>query len=105
MIRSTATKRTKPIYRLRDGDQIPTRPVTIAEIMATPTFARGVEDVRAGRGYPPDYDQWQHTNDRWAYERGRLWARLVPRHVKLKVNGKITVKAMQLFQEFRHDIL
>jgi hypothetical protein len=104
MIGSKAMKRTKPIHRYR-LDQIPTQPVTIAEIMATPTFERGVEDVRASRGYPPDYDQWQHTDDRWAYERGRQWARLVPRHVHLKINGKITERALQLYWEHGHDIL
>jgi hypothetical protein len=107
MIGSSSMKRMKQIerYCLRDGDQIPTRPTTIAEIMANPTFERGVEDVRAGRAYPPDYDLWKDTDDCWNYERGRQWARLVPRHFKLKVNGKIAEKAMQLFQEFRHDIL
>lgn len=40
----------KPGYRLFQGDQIPTRPVTIQEIVAMPTFALGVADVRARRG-------------------------------------------------------
>jgi len=52
-------KRAKPIsrYRLRDGDQIPTHHVTVMEIMSSPTFALGVDDVRAGWGYHPDYDK------------------------------------------------
>jgi hypothetical protein len=37
-------------YQLRDGDQIPTRLTTAAEIMASRTFALGVADVRADRG-------------------------------------------------------
>jgi hypothetical protein len=107
MCGSKAMKRAKQIehYHLRKGDQIPTVPVTIMEIMSCPKFERGVDDVRASRGYPRDYDQWEDTNDRWDYERGRQWARLVPRHVKLKVNGKITTMAMQLYREHDDDIL
>jgi hypothetical protein len=65
-------------YQLRDGDQIPTRLTTAAEI-GIRMFALGVADVRAGRGFRPEYETWQNTNDRWAYERGRQWARLGPR--------------------------
>jgi hypothetical protein len=79
-------------HRLRDGDQIPTVPVTILEIMRQPTFVLGVADVRNGRGYHDDYDRWD-TNGQWGYERGRHWATLTPRHVPLKLNGKINPKA------------
>ena len=102
-------KRTKPIerYHLRDRDQIPTQiptwPVTIMEIMASPLFERGVADARSGRGYPPDYDTWE--DGEWAYERGRQWATLAPPHVKLKINGKITAAALRLFQEHEGEIL
>lgn len=99
------SKTIKRADRLRDGDQIPTRPVTIAEIMSCLKFERGVEDVRASRDYPPDYDQWADANDCWNYERGRQWARLVPRHVRLKVNGKVTAQALKFFQEYADDIL
>jgi hypothetical protein len=92
-------------YRLRDGDQIPTQVTTAAEIMASRTFALGVEDVRAGRGFCPDYDTWRDTNDRWAYERGRQWAQLAPRSVLLKVDGKITPQALLLFKKYGGDIL
>ena len=44
-------------YRLRKGDQIPTRTVTIVEIMSGPSFALGVADARAGRGYHRDYER------------------------------------------------
>jgi hypothetical protein len=80
-------------YRLRDGDQVPTVPVTMVEIMRRPTFALGVADVRGGRGYHLDYDRWD-TNAQWSYERGRHWATLAPRHVPLKVKGKINLKAI-----------
>ena len=51
-------------YRPRDGDQIPTRPTTSAEIMSAPTFGLGVADVRAERPYHRDYDLWD-TNGQW----------------------------------------
>jgi hypothetical protein len=79
-------------YRLRDGDQIPTRLVTRQEIMSDPKFALGVADARARRGYPADYDAWE--DDRWAYERGRQWAQIAPRSLPLKINGKLNPQAL-----------
>ena len=99
MTGSMAMKRMKPISPVRD--QIPTQPTTIREIMARPEFEHGVADVRLGRG--ADYDQWQDSY--WAYERGRQWARLVPCHVKLKVDGKVTDQAVKLFENHADDIL
>ena len=84
-------------YRLREGDQVPTRPTTVAEIMAQPTFLLGVADARNWRGYHADYDLW-NTNGQWNYERGRQWAALAPRDVPLKRNGKINPEAVQYFQ-------
>jgi hypothetical protein len=55
--------------------------------------------VRADRGYPPDYDEWSDTNDRRSYQRGRQWARLVSRDVQLKVDGKVTAQAVELFHK------
>ena len=77
--------------------QVPTESTTIERIMASPRFEQGVDDVRAGRGYPPDYDAWAASDKLWAYERGRQWARVTPRHVKLKVAGKVTKQAIELF--------
>jgi hypothetical protein len=100
-------KRAKPLhqYRLQDGDQIPTRPTTVREIMNDPKFALGVADARAGRSYPSTYDDWEETNNQWSYERGRTWARLTPRNVPLKINGQITPQALLWFKKHRHDIL
>jgi hypothetical protein len=78
----------------RMGDQIPTHVTTIEEIMSSHTFALSVADVRAGRPVHRDYDKW-HTNDQWNYERGQCWARLTPRHILLKRNGKITREAIR----------
>jgi hypothetical protein len=82
-------------YRLREGAQIPTRPVTVLEIMSAPEFALGVADARAGRPYRPSYDAWSNTNMKWNYERGRQWGRLAPRTVVLKRGGKVTAEALQ----------
>ena len=80
---------------MRQGsdEQLPTVPVSIAEIMASPLFERGVKDARAGRGFPPDYDILE--DKLWAYERGRQWARLAPRSLPLKVNGKLNPQALR----------
>ena len=81
----------------RDGDQIPTRGVTIMTVMARREFALGVTDVRAGRPLRPDYDEWA-TNRQWAYERGRQWASVAPRTVALKNRqGRITAEAVRWF--------
>jgi hypothetical protein len=85
-------------YRLRPGDQIPTRPVTLEEIMGRPQFALGVADARAARRYHRDYDLWS-TNGQWSYERGRMWATLAPRNVPLKkVNGRINPDAVRYWR-------
>jgi hypothetical protein len=89
-------KSSKPVYRWREGAQIPTRATTAEEIMSSPTFALGAADVRAGRSMHKSYDQW-HTNDQWNYERGRCWARLAPRHLVLKREGKVTPEAVRYY--------
>jgi hypothetical protein len=93
-----STRRTRRDgYRLRPGDQIPTRPTTTIEIMSAPAFALGVADVRAGRGPRAACEGWSVTNDQWSYERGRMWARQAPRTVALKRNGKVTEEAMRWY--------
>jgi len=86
------------------GDQVATRPTTIPAIMTTATFALGVSDVRAGRPFHHDADLWR-PNDAWAYERGRLWAVLTPKHVPLKINGKINPDAVAWYARCGDDIL
>jgi hypothetical protein len=78
------------------GDQVETCATTIPAIMKSVTFALGVADARAGRGYHRDYDLWD-TNGEWAYERGRMWAALAPRDLSLKLNGKINPDAVPYF--------
>jgi hypothetical protein len=83
----------KPDYRWREGDQVPTCPTTVRQIMNGPSFTLGVADARAGRPYHRDYDLWD-TNTQWVYERGRAWAMLAPHHVKLRQNSEITPEAI-----------
>jgi hypothetical protein len=90
-------KRRMADFRLRPGDQIPTRSVTIEEIMGQPQFVLGVSDARAGRRYRADYDLWT-TNGQWNYERGRQWAMLAPRNVPLKLNGRVNVAALKYYR-------
>ena len=87
----------KPRYREDDGEQIPTQPASALWIMSQPTFALGAADVRAGRGTHRDYDLWD-TNGQWNYERGRAWATLTPRHVQLRIGGRITLEALAWFK-------
>jgi hypothetical protein len=65
-----------------------TVPVSWAAIMKTDAFKAGVEDARAGRGYPADYetggpkanyDPALVTNWQWNYERGRYWVAIMGR--------------------------
>jgi hypothetical protein len=85
-------------------EQVPTQPVSIEEIMASPTFALGVGDGRAGRSYRESYQNWDIDNQ-WNYERGRAWASLVPRHVVLKHNGKVTAEAIMWFSRVGQHII
>jgi hypothetical protein len=91
----------KHSHRFRDVEQEPTRPTTILEIMSTREFALGVADGRAGRPYPRLYDSWG-IDPQWNYERGRQWARLAPRTVALRRDGKIARDALRWFTK---DIL
>jgi hypothetical protein len=79
-------------------------PTTIAKIMAMPTFALGVADVREGRGPHPDRDCWS-VNQQWSYERGRQWARLAPRDVALRQGGQINPAAIAWYARVSRHML
>jgi hypothetical protein len=79
-------------------EQIPTIQVSDLEIMLSVWFEQGVTDARAGRGFPKDYDAWSAQDRLWAYERGRLWGRAVPRSVQLKSGGRVTDQAIAWFK-------
>jgi hypothetical protein len=99
----TKTRKRKHTERAAERQQIPTAMVSVEEIMASPRFARGVVDARAGRPFPADYDTWSRDDKSWSYERGRAWAVSVPRNVLLKREGKITDEAIRWF--IKMDIL
>ncbi|MFZ2075064.1 MAG: hypothetical protein WAV38_00035 [Xanthobacteraceae bacterium] len=74
-------------------DQAEIHWVSVEQLMRSPAFAAGVNDVR--RGLPPNYDQ-EIDDDTWGYERGRLWAMLAPTSMPVMVNGKLNPKAVAL---------
>jgi hypothetical protein len=84
--------------------QVPTVAVSVRWIMSNPAFEQGVRDARASRPRPPDFDDWE-TNSQWGYERGHIWAKLVPTSVVLKRNRRVTDEAVRWFERFDADIL
>ena len=79
-------------------EQVGTVPVTDERIMRDPAFALGIVDFRAGLPFRKDYDRWG-TNTQWNYERGRAWALLAPRHVRLKRrDGTLSADAVRWFR-------
>jgi hypothetical protein len=79
------------------------RATSVAEIMGSPKFALGVQDVRAGRGFCRDYDGWESTNDRWLYECADNGRGFVPRTIPLKIDGRIAPEALRLFR--KHPVM
>jgi hypothetical protein len=77
---------------LKSRAQADTVSVTVEKVMVSPYFELGATDRRAGRGYPDKYETWD-GNDQWSYERGRMWAVLAPRSVKLRLGGKLNPQA------------
>ena len=69
--------------------QVPTKQVTTAMIMASPEFARGLDDAR--KGVPFDW-----RNGKWNYERGRLFAHIAPLGMPLRIDGHLNPKAVAL---------
>jgi hypothetical protein len=100
---------------------VPTVGVPVETIMSSKSFARGVEDARAGRPpsavsdtwTPADADpnvdrdaRWRRaTNRAWNYERGRQWGAGAPKSVPLfRADGRRpTAEAVRWY--FRLDIL
>jgi hypothetical protein len=80
------------------SDQVATIPVTVARVMRDPAFALGAADVRAGLPLRRQSDR-SDTNTQWNYERGRAWALLAPRHVKIRGrDGKLSSAAVCWFR-------
>jgi hypothetical protein len=83
--------------------QLKTVKVSVASIMRTAAFGRGVEEVRAGK--PPDFDRESMRAaaidsvgcDDWAYERGRQWALRAPQSMRLYIGRGLNPAAVRLF--------
>jgi hypothetical protein len=87
------------------GDQVETRATTAAEIMRDPAFAIGAADLRAGLPFRPQYERWA-PNTQWNYERGRAWALLAPRHVRIRGrDGKINPAAIGWYERMCEAML
>jgi hypothetical protein len=65
--------------------QVKTKTVTFKSVMRTAAFMRGVREARAG--IPMDYEAYTNerlTDNRWSYERGRLFGLIYKGAVKDK---------------------
>ena len=73
--------------------QVRTAFCSAMSIMWHPHFARGLDDIRAGRPFA------DHIADEYrAYERGRLFGAIAPRSMPLFIGGKLNPKAVRLFE-------
>lgn len=74
--------------------QIATFGISAWEIIRSPAFARGFNEVRAGRPLNTFVD-----DDAWSYERGRQFGIIAPRTMTLLNDvGKANRKAMVLLE-------
>ena len=73
-------------------EQVKTSTCSPMTIMLHPHFARGLDDIRAGRSFADDV----HDNY-WAYERGRLFGAIAPSSMPLFDGKRLNPKAVRLF--------
>jgi hypothetical protein len=76
-----------------DIEQAPTVPASTQAIMSRPAFALGLDDIRNGKPFDPPDD---HTNNTWAYERGRLFGAIAPLNMPPRIRGKLNPQAVRL---------
>jgi hypothetical protein len=76
-------------------EQVPTRGVTTAKIMASRAFQRGLDDARAGIGFDSSAFA-DDIDDAWDNERGRHFAHIAPLDMKLRIRGMLNPKALAL---------
>jgi hypothetical protein len=77
--------------------QVPTTETSEESIMRKPSFMRGVKEYRAGK--LPNFDTYITIDCAWDYERGRQWAAIAPRDLKVFTTpGKLNPKALILFK-------
>jgi hypothetical protein len=79
--------------------QVSTIRATAAEIMSSPAFELGLNDVR--RGVPFD---WRSGD--WEYERGRQFGFVAPLDMPLRIGRKLNPKAVALAEAaFRRKLI
>jgi hypothetical protein len=76
----------KPMTILEQAD---TCFVTTASIVGSKAFARGFAEVREGRPFDPNYNDWD-------YERGRCFGFIAPLGMPLRIGSKLNPKALRL---------
>ena len=84
-----------------DRDQVKTEYIGASYFLQSREFARGVDDVRAGRPARFDDYAWDQggmpaTDRQWAYEKGQQFATIAPRSMPLRINGKLNLDALRL---------
>jgi hypothetical protein len=70
--------------------QTGTAPATIRDVMRSRLFARGLNEIRAGKPFDAE------LVDDLSYERGRLFGAIAPVELSLRVEGKLNPKAVSL---------
>ena len=78
--------------RVPRPEQTATETCSSVAIMLHPNFARGLDDIRAGRRFADDIDDGY-----WAYERGRQFGAIAPSSMSLFVGKRLNPKAVRLF--------
>jgi hypothetical protein len=73
------------------AEQAETEMVSAASVMRHPSFLRGVEEYRARKR--PNFEDAD-----WNYERGRQWAAIAPRNLKVFTRGRLNRVALLIFQ-------
>ena len=75
--------------------QVKTKTVSLKHVMHRAAFVRGFKETQ--NDIPMDYDAYNHSdfNERWQYERGRLFGLLYKDN--LKYNNKVTFDAIRNF--------
>ena len=84
----------KPLHSPQPSrrEQVETSTCSPTTIMLHPHFARGLDDIRAGRSFADDvHDHY------WAYERGRLFGAIAPSSMPLFDGKRLNPKAVRLF--------
>lgn len=77
--------------------QVKTKNVSLRSVMHRAPFVRGFKEIQ--KGIPMDYDAYldESTNNRWQYERGRLFGLMYKG--KLKDGNRVCYAAINSFSD------